>query len=59
MEKLPVVKNVEDKSIEKKSENGKNKVEVDIPPEMPLLQKFGSKEGLKLTSSTNVRNKGF
>ena len=59
MEKLPVVKNVEDKSIEKKSENGKNKVEVDIPPEMPLLQKFGSKEGLKLTSSTIVRNKGF
>ena len=59
MEKLPVVQNVEDKSIEKKSENGKNKVEVDIPPEMPLLQKFGSKEGLKLTSSTNVRNKGF
>ena len=59
MEKLPVVKNVEDKSIEKKSENGKNKVEVDIPPEMPLLQKFGSKEGLKLTSSTSVRNKGF
>lgn len=59
LEKLPVVKNVEDKSIEKKSESGKNKVEVDVPPEMPLLQKFGSKEGLKLTSSTNVRNKGF
>ena len=59
MEKLPVVKNVEDKSIERKSETGKTKVEVDIPPEMPLLQKFGSKEGLKLTSSTNVRNKGF
>ena len=59
MEKLPVVKNVEDKSVEKKDEIGKNKVEVDIPPEMPLLQKFGSKEGLKLTSSTSVRNKGF
>ena len=59
MEKLPVVKNVEDKSVEKKDEGGKNKVEVDIPPEMPLLQKFGSKEGLKLTSSTSVRNKGF
>ena len=30
-----------------------------MAPTMPLFQKFGSKEGLKLTTSTNVRNKGF
>ena len=57
MEKLPIVKKV-DKSVEKKSDNGKNKIE-NLAPTMPLFQKFGSKEGLKLTNSTNVRYKGF
>ena len=56
MEKLPKIKVVDDKSIEKKSDNGKK---VENLPTMPLFQKFGSKEGLKLTTSTNVRNKGF
>ena len=59
LEKLPMVKNVEEKSIEKKNDNAKNKVETEMAPTMPLFQKFGSKEGLKLTTSTNVRNKGF
>ena len=58
LEKLPIIKNVDDKDIEKKGDKEK-KVEVELSPTMPLLQKFGTKEGLKLTSSTNVRNKGF
>ena len=58
MENLTQVKIVEDKSIEKKNDNIKNKIEI-MAPTMPLLQKFGSKEGLKLTTLTNVRNKGF
>ena len=57
MEKLPTIKKV-DKSVEKKVENGKNKIE-NLVPTMPLFQKFGSKEGLKLTNSTNIRYKGF
>ena len=57
LEKLPKIKSV-DKSLEKKNENGKNKLD-NLPPTMPLFQKFGSKEGLKLTNSTNIRNKGF
>ena len=40
-------------------EDEKNKVNIDIPPEKPLFQKFGSKEGINLTASTEVRNKGF
>ena len=58
LEKLPIIKNIDDKDIEKKGDKEK-KVEVELSPTMPLLQKFGTKEGLKLTSSTNVRNKGF
>ena len=58
MEKLPKIKNLEEKSIEKKNNNDKNKPE-NIIPNMPLLQKFGTKEGLQLTNLTNVRNKGF
>ena len=58
LEKLPIIKNIEDKNIEKKGDKEK-KAEVELSPTMPLLQKFGTKEGLKLTSSTNVRNKGF
>ena len=57
MEKLPKTEKVEEKNIEKKVDTGKNKEEIDNSPAMPLLQKFG--EGLKLTSTTNVRNKGF
>ena len=56
MEKLPKIKVVDDKSIEKRSDNGKK---IENLPTMPLFQKFGSKEGLKLTTSTFVRNKGF
>jgi len=52
-----MVEKVEEKNIEKKIDTGKNKEEIDTSPSMPLLQKFG--EGLKLTSTTNVRNKGF
>ena len=37
----------------------KNKEENEKPPENPLFLKFGSKEGVVLTSSTEVRNKGF
>ena len=59
MEKLPMTEKVEEKNVEKKIDTGKNKEEVDTAPPMPLLQKFGSKEGLKLTTTTNVRNKGF
>ena len=58
LEKLPIIKNIEDKNIEKKGDKEK-KAEVELSPTMPLLQKFGTKEGLKLTSSTDVRNKGF
>ena len=56
MEKLPKIKINEE--TEKKEEIAKNKVE-NLIPTMPLYQKFGSKEGLKLTNSTNFRNKGF
>ena len=45
--------------IKETKEDEKNKVNVEIPPEKPLFQKFGSKEGINLTSSTEVRNKGF
>jgi len=58
LDKLPIIKNVDNKDIDKKGDKEK-KVEVELSPTMPLLQKFGTKEGLKLTSSTNVRNKGF
>ena len=58
LEKLPIIKNIEDKNIEKKGDKEK-KAEAELSPTMPLLQKFGTKEGLKLTSSTDVRNKGF
>ena len=57
MEKLPKVKIVEEDSLDKKNDNGKKSE--NLTPAMPLLQKFGTKEGLKLTTSTNVRNKGF
>ena len=57
MEKLPKVKIVEEDSLDKKNDNGKKSE--NLTPTMPLLQKFGTKEGLKLTTSTNVRNKGF
>ena len=45
--------------IKEKNDEDKNKVIVDIPPEKPLFQKFGSKDSINLTSSTDVRNKGF
>ena len=57
MEKLPMAEKVEEKNVEKKMDTGKNKEEIDNSPTMPLLHKFG--EGLKLSSTTNVRNKGF
>jgi hypothetical protein len=57
MEKLPKVKIVEEDSLDKKNDNGKKSE--NLTPTMPLLQKFGTKEGLKLTTSTSVRNKGF
>ena len=57
MEKLPITEKVEEKNVEKIIDTGKNKEEIDNSPTMPLFHKFG--EGLKLTSSTNVRNKGF
>ena len=44
---------------DKKKEDDKNKVIEDIPPEKPLFQKFGSKDSVNLTSSTEVRYKGF
>ena len=59
LEKLPKIKIVDDKKDENKNENEKNKVDIDESPTMPLLQKFGTKESLVLTTSTNVRNKGF
>ena len=58
MEKLPKIKIVDEKNDEKKSENGKNKTE-NMQPSMPLFQKFGTKDSLNLTISTNIRNKGF
>ena len=58
LDKIPIIKNVDNKDIDKKGDKEK-KVEVELSPTMPLLQKSGTKEGLKLTSSTNVRNKGF
>ena len=57
MEKLPMTEKVEEKNVEKKIDTDKNKEEIDNSPTMPLFHKFG--EGLKLTSTTNVRNKGF
>lgn len=45
--------------IKEKNDEDKNKIIVDIPPEKPLFQKFGSKDSINLTSSTEVRNKGF
>ena len=42
-----------------KKQEEKPKVEVDIPPAQPLLQKFGNREGLKLTASTIIRSNGF
>ena len=57
MEKLPITEKVEEKNVEKIIDTGKNKEEIDNSPTMPLFHKFG--EGLKLTSTTNVRNKGF
>ena len=60
LEKVPKSKTVdENNNNEDNNENGKNKADVDVPPAMPLLQKFGTKESLVLTSTTNVRNKGF
>ena len=56
MEKANKIKKEE---MEEKIENEKNKIIVDIPPEKPLFQKFGSKDSINLTSSTEVRNKGF
>ena len=47
-----------DTSLEKKSDNLKNKLE-NLPSTIPLFQKFGTKESIKLTNSTNVRYKGF
>ena len=58
LEKLPKIKTVEEND-EKKNENTKNKEEIELQLPMPLLQKFGTKESLTLTSTTNVRNKGF
>ena len=59
MEKIPKIEKVEEKNVEKKVDTAKNKEEIDNAPPMPLLQKFGNREGLKLTTTTNVRNKGF
>ena len=50
---------IKQEDIKEKIETDKNKEIVDIPPEKPLFQKFGSKEGITLTSSTEVRYKGF
>ena len=50
---------IKKEEIKETKEDEKNKVNVEIPPEKPLFQKFGSKEGINLTSSTEVRNKGF
>ena len=58
MEKLPKIKIMDEKNDEKKSENEKNKIE-NMAPTMPLFQKFGTKDSLNLTTSTNIRNKGF
>ena len=52
-------KKIKKEEIKETKEDEKNKVNVEIPPEKPLFQKFGSKEGINLTSSTEVRNKGF
>ena len=56
MEKSPAVKKEE---VDKENKEEKSKIIIDIPPEKPLLQKFGSKDGINLTSSTEVRNKAF
>ena len=56
MEKSDKMKKEENEQIK---EEEINKVKVEIPPEKPLFQKFGSNEGITLTSSTEVRNKGF
>ena len=56
MEKANKIKKEE---MEEKKEDDKNKVIEDIPPEKPLFQKFGSKDSVNLTSSTEVRYKGF
>jgi hypothetical protein len=58
LENLPKVKTVEEDN-EKKNENAKNKADIDTQIPMPLFQKFGTKESLALTSTTNIRNKGF
>ena len=52
-------KKIKKEEIKETKEDEKNKVNVEIAPEKPLFQKFGSKEGINLTSSTEVRNKGF
>jgi len=56
MEKANKIKKEE---MEEKKEEDKNKVIEDIPSEKPLFQKFGSKDSINLTSSTEVRYKGF
>ena len=56
MEKNLKIKNEE---IKEQNEEDKNKVIADLPPDKPLFQKFGSKDSINLTSSTEVRNKGF
>ena len=53
------IRKIKQEDIKEKIETDKNKEIVDIPPEKPLFQKFGSKEGINLTASTEVRNKGF
>ena len=53
------IRKIKQEDIKEKIETDKNKEIVDIPPEKPLFQKFGSKEGITLTSSTEVRYKGF
>ena len=50
---------IKKEEIEKENKEEKTKLVIDIPPEKPLFQKFGSKDGINLTSSTAVRNKAF
>ena len=50
---------IKNEEIKEQNEEDKNKVIADLPPDKPLFQKFGSKDSINLTSSTEVRNKGF
>ena len=56
MEKANKIKKEE---IKENNETENNKKNLDIPPEKPLFKKFGSEDGIVLTSSTQVRYKGF